>query len=121
MSDRVKRISLRLNLGDPEDAQAWEHLRQADSSLPGYASRNRAIVTAINDHFSRASDGGSILRRIEDTIRRTIREEFRELRYEPHDEQHESIPPMDSSSLQSAPDEDQDDHWADVEAFLDAF
>ena len=116
MSDRIKRISLRLNLDDPEEAQAWGHLRQADSSLPGYASRNRAIVTAINDHFSRTGDGDSTLRRIEDTIRRTIREEFREHRHEPN----ESSPPMGASQTQSVPCEDQDDHWADVETFLDA-
>ena len=48
MSDRIKRISLRLNLDDPEEAQAWEHLRQAGSSLPGHGSRNQTIVTAIN-------------------------------------------------------------------------
>ena len=35
MSDRIKRISLRLNLDNSGEAQAWEHLRQADSSLPG--------------------------------------------------------------------------------------
>ena len=117
MSDRIKRISLRLNLDDPEEAQAWEHLRQADSSLPGYGSRNRTIVTAINDHFTRAHDENSTLRRIEDTIRRTIREEFRERRYEPN----EPLPPMGASQTQSAPDEERDDHWADIEAFLDAF
>ena len=117
MSDRIKRISLRLNLDNPEEAQAWEHLRQADSSLPGYGSRNQAIVTAINDHFSRTRSEDSTLRIIEDTIRRTIREEFREHRYEPHD----SAPTTGSTSPQTASDESQDDHWADVAAFLDAF
>ena len=116
MSDRIKRISLLLNLDNPEEAQAWEHLRQADSSLPGYGSRNQAIVTAINDHFSRTGSEDSTLRRIEDTIRRTIREEFREHCYEPYD----SAPPTGTTSPQPASDEDQDDHWADVEAFLDA-
>ena len=117
MSDRIKRISLRLNLDNPEDAQAWEHLRQTDNSLPGYGSRNQAIVTAINDHFSRTGSDDSSLRRIEDTIRRTIREDLREHRYEPH----ESAPPTGTTSPQTASDASQDDHWADVEAFLDAF
>ena len=54
MSDRIKHISLRLNLDNPEEAQAWEHLRQADSNLPGYGSRNQTIVTAINDQIGRA-------------------------------------------------------------------
>ena len=121
MSDRVKRISLRLNLDNPEEAQAWEHLRQADSSLPGYGSRNQAIVTAINDYFSRTGSEDSTLRKIEDAIRQTIREEFREHRYEPHDERNDSAPPKGTTSPQTASDESQDDHWADVEAFLDAF
>ncbi|MBR6954185.1 MAG: hypothetical protein IKH77_03995 [Clostridia bacterium] len=116
MSDRIKRISLRLNLDNPEESQAWEHLRQAGSSLPGYGSRNQAIVTAINDHFSRTGSEDSTLRRIEDTIRRTIREEFREYRNEPH----ESAPPTGTTSPQEASSDDHDDHWADVEAFLDA-
>ena len=121
MSNRIKRISLRLNLDDPEEAQAWEHLRQADSSLPGYGSRNQAIVTAINDHFSRTGSEDRSLQRIEDIIRQTIRDEFREHRYEPHDEQHDSEPPTGTTSPQAGSEESQDDHWADVEAFLDAF
>ena len=121
MSDRIKRISLRLNLDDPEEAQAWEHLRQADSSLLGYGSRNQAIVTAINDHFSRTGSEDSTLRRIEDTIRQTIREELRGHHYEPHDKQHDSEPPTGTTSPQAGSEESQDDHWADVAAFLDAF
>ena len=121
MSDRIKRISLRLNLDDPEDAQAWGHLRQAGSSLPGHGSRNQTIVTAINDHFSRIGSEDSAMRRIEDTIRRTIREELREHRYEPHDKQHDSEPPTGTTSPQTVSDEGEDDHWADVAAFLDAF
>ena len=121
MSDRIKRISLRLNLDNPEEAQAWEHLRQADSSLPGYGSRNQAIVTAVNDHFSRIGSEDRSLQRIEDIIRQTIRDEFREHRYEPHDEQHDSAPPTGTTSPEAASDESQDDHWADVAAFLDAF
>ncbi|MBO5569508.1 MAG: hypothetical protein J6A79_11330 [Clostridia bacterium] len=44
--------NLRLNLNNPEDRKAWEHLRQADKSLPGYNSYSRIIVTALNDHFA---------------------------------------------------------------------
>ena len=121
MSDRIKRISLRLNLDDPEEAQAWEHLRQAGSSLPGHGSRNQTIVTAINDHFSRTESEDRSLQKIEDIIRQTIRDEFREHRYEPHDKQHDSEPPTGTTSPQAGSEESQDDHWADVEAFLDAF
>ena len=121
MSDRIKRISLRLNLDDPEEAQAWEHLRQAGSSRPGHGSRNHTLVTAINDHVSRTGSEDRSLQRIEDIIRQTIQDEFREHRYEPHDEQHDSAPPTGTTSPEAASDESQDDHWADVEAFLDAF
>lgn len=116
MSDRIKRISLRLNLDNPEESQAWEHLRQAGSSLPGHGSRNQTIVTAINDHFSRNGSEASTLQRIEETIRQTIREELKEHRYEPYD----SALPTGTTSPQTASDKSQDDHWADVEAFLDA-
>ena len=121
MSDRIKRISLRLNLGNPEEAQAWEHLRQAGSSLPGHGSRNQTIITAINDHCSRIGSDDSSLRRIEDTIRRTIREELRGQRYKPHDKQHDSEPPTGTTSPQAGSEESPDDHWPYVEAFLNAF
>lgn len=43
--------TLRLNLNDPEDRCAWEHLRNLDKRQ--YRSYSKAIVTAVNDYFDR--------------------------------------------------------------------
>ena len=43
--------TLRLNLTDPEERRAWEHLRQMDKKK--YRSYSKAIVTAVNDYFDR--------------------------------------------------------------------
>ena len=43
--------NIRLNLNKPEDRQAWEYLQSMDRKK--YKSYSRAVVTAINDHFSR--------------------------------------------------------------------
>jgi len=43
--------TLRLNLNDPEDCRAWEHLRHMDKKT--YHSKSKAIVTAVNDYFDR--------------------------------------------------------------------
>ena len=43
--------TLRLNLENEDDRRAWEYLRSMDRTR--YRSYSSAIVTAINDHFSR--------------------------------------------------------------------
>lgn len=43
--------TLRLNLDNEDDRRAWEYLRSMDRTR--YRSYSNAIVTAINDHFSR--------------------------------------------------------------------
>ena len=43
--------TLRLNLHDPEERRAWEHLRYMDKKQ--YRSYSKAIVTAVNDYFDR--------------------------------------------------------------------
>ena len=43
--------TLRLNLDNEDDRRAWEYLRGMDRTR--YRSYSSAIVTAINDHFSR--------------------------------------------------------------------
>ena len=43
--------TLRLNLENEDDRRAWEYLRTMDRMR--YRSYSSAIVTAINDHFSR--------------------------------------------------------------------
>ena len=43
--------TLRLNLENKDDRRAWEYLRSMDRTR--YRSYSNAIVTTINDHFSR--------------------------------------------------------------------
>ena len=43
--------TLRLNLNDPEERRAWEHLRNLNKKR--YRSYSKAIVTAVNDCFDR--------------------------------------------------------------------
>lgn len=50
MSD-IFTTTLRLNLENENDRRAWEYLRSMDRTR--YKSYSSAIVTAINDHFSR--------------------------------------------------------------------
>ena len=50
MSD-IFTTTLRLNLENVDDRRAWEYLRNMDRRR--YKSYSSAIVTAINDHFSR--------------------------------------------------------------------
>ena len=43
--------TLRLNLDNEDDRRAWEYLRGLDRTR--HKSYSSAIVSAINDHFSR--------------------------------------------------------------------
>ena len=74
--------TLRLNLENEDDRRAWEYLRNMDRTR--YRSYSSAIVTAINDHFSRqerlASDPfletrerqEAFLSKVKDTIRESL-------------------------------------------------
>ena len=71
--------NIRLNMNKPEDRQAWEYLQNMDRKK--YKSYSRAVVAAINDHFSREEKSASdpflesrekedaFLQKILDTIR----------------------------------------------------
>ena len=48
---RIFTTTLRLNLENEDDRRAYDYLRSMDKTL--YKSYSSAIVTAINDHFSR--------------------------------------------------------------------
>ena len=48
---RLYTTTLRLNLENEADRQAWEHLRRLDRKK--YRSVNSAVITAINAYFSR--------------------------------------------------------------------
>ena len=79
---RIFTTTLRLNIENDDDRKAWEYLRSMDRTR--YRSYSSAIVTAINDHFSRqerlADDPfletrerqNAFLSEIKDTIRESL-------------------------------------------------
>ena len=48
---KIFTTTLRLNLGNEVDRQAWEYLQHRDRKQ--YRSYSSAVVAAVNDHFSR--------------------------------------------------------------------
>ena len=77
--DNLFTTTLRLNLNNAQDMEAWNNLMSADSSQPEYSSYSRTIVTAINDHFARQDRmeeqqewETALLKKIESTIQKTI-------------------------------------------------
>ena len=44
--------NIRLNLANPDDREAWEHLQHMDRKK--YKSYSRAVVIGVNDYFGRA-------------------------------------------------------------------
>ena len=115
--------TLRLNLKNPQDQEAWDNLMYADSSLPQYSSYTRTIVTALNDHFSRMNQpedhdsDTALLKKVEETVRRTMTDCLREISITP-------VPATaESKSAPDTPKEDTpvDENIATIEAFLDCF
>ena len=51
MERTIINTNIRLNLNRQEDRQAWEYLKRLDRKK--YKSYSRAVVAAVNDHFSR--------------------------------------------------------------------
>ena len=84
MSKNIYTTTLRLNLDNPADRAAWEHLQRLD--MVQYRSVSRAVVAAVNAFFDRqerlASDPyletrekeEAFLQRVLDTIREGLRE-----------------------------------------------
>ena len=72
--------TLRLNLDNEDDRRAWEYRRSMDRTR--YRSYSSAIVTAINDHFSRqerlADDPFLETRERQDAFLSEIKEAIRE-------------------------------------------
>ena len=72
--------TLRFNLNREEDRRALEYLRNAD----GYRSYSRAVIAAVNDHFSRREKltddpyletrekEDAFLRRVQETIEKSL-------------------------------------------------
>ncbi|MBQ9611969.1 MAG: hypothetical protein IJV14_05200 [Lachnospiraceae bacterium] len=48
---KIINTNIRLNLTDPADQEAWEHLQHMDRKK--YKSYSRAVVASLNDHFRR--------------------------------------------------------------------
>lgn len=65
--------TLRLNLNDEEDRRAWVYLQSMDKQK--YRSYREAIVTAVNDYFSRqeqAQQEQAFLDRVMATIEKSL-------------------------------------------------
>lgn len=53
---KIKRLSLRFNLGNETDRKAWEHLQTVTGS------KNKAIISAINAYFEQGSNLTEVIR-----------------------------------------------------------
>ena len=80
MERTIINTNIRLNLNRPEDRRAWEYLQRLDRKK--YNSYSRAVVAAINDHFSRqerlAVDPYLETREKEDTFLEKVLDTIRE-------------------------------------------
>lgn len=80
MSKNIYTTTLRLNLDNPADRAAWEHLQRLDRVQ--YRSVSRAVVAAVNAFFDRqerlAADPYLETREKEDAFLQEIRETIRE-------------------------------------------
>ena len=77
--EHIFTTTLRLNLNNAQDMEAWNNLMSADSTQPEYSSYCRTIVTAINDHFARQDRmeeqqelETALLKKIESSIWETV-------------------------------------------------
>ena len=113
--------TLRLNLHNTQDMEAWNNLMSADSTQPEYSSYSRTIITAINDHFAQQDRmeeqqewETALLKKIEATIRETLTNCLQGLQITtPQPTAEKSEPPAQPDP----PDETE----ANIEAFLDCF
>ena len=65
--------TLRLNLNEPADRQAWMYLQTMDKAK--YRSYREAVVTAVNDYFARKEQAvkeQAFLDRVVDTTQRSL-------------------------------------------------
>ena len=120
-NDDIFTTTLRLNLKNPQDEEAWDNLMYTDSDLPQYSSYTRTIVTAINDHFSRQnhSDDHDVkkeyLGKIEEIIRKTITDCLKDIQIVP------AAPARTPTSEPEVTKSPEDANEAAVNAFLDNF
>ena len=113
--------TLRLNLNNTQDMEAWNNLMSTDRNQPEYSSYSRTVVTAINDHFARQDRmeeqqewETALLKKIEAMIRETLTNCLQGLQITtPQPTAEKSEPPTQADP----PDETE----ANIEAFLDCF
>ena len=112
--------TLRLNLDNAQDLEAWNNLMSADSSQPEYSSYSRTIITALNDHFARMDQPDReewvpvLLQKIQETVRETIISTMKEV----------TVITASPGSEGEAPKGDAEqvnETEATIEAFLDCF
>ena len=113
--------TLRLNLNNTQDLEAWNNLMSTDRNQPEYSSYSRTIVTAINDHFARQDRmeeqqewETALLKKIEATIRETLTNCLQGLLITA------AQPTAEKSEPPTQPDPP-DETEANIEAFLDCF
>ena len=112
--------TLRLNLDNAQDMEAWNNLMSADSSQPEYSSYSRTIVTAINDHFSQLDQPDReewmpvLLQKIQETVQKTIISTMKEITVN-------AAPPVSKDEAQRDAAEPLNETEARNEAFLDCF
>ena len=113
--------TLRLNLNNAQDMEAWNNLMSADSTQPEYSSYCRTIVTAINDHFARQDRmeeqqewETALLKKIEATIRETFASCMKEF-------QITTVQPKAEKSEPPAQPDPPDEMEERIVAFLDNF
>ena len=113
--------TLRLNLNNAQDMEAWNNLMSTDRNQPEYSSYSRTIVAAINDHFARQDRmeeqqewETALLKKIEATIRETLTNCLQGLLITA------AQPTAEKSEPPTQPDPP-DEIEANIEAFLDCF
>ena len=119
--DNLFTTTLRLNLNNAQDMEAWNNLMSTDRNQPEYSSYSRTIVTAINDHFARQDRmeeqqewETKLLKKIEATIQETVTSCLKEFQTTTAQPTAEISEPPAQTDL---PDETE----ANIEAFLDCF
>ena len=113
--------TLRLNLNNAQDMEAWNNLMSTDNTQPEYSSYCRTIVTAINDHFARQDRmeeqqewETALLKKIESTIQETLTNCLQVL-------QITTPQPTAEKYASPAQPDPPDETEANIEAFLDCF
>ena len=112
--------TLRLNLNNAQDMEAWNNLMSTDRNQPEYSSYSRTIVTAINDHFARLDQPdreewvAALVQKIQQTVRETIISTMKEITVM-------AAPPVSKDEALKDNAEPPAKTEAEIEAFLDCF